>query len=82
MTCAESKRLMLMTKDEMSKQEGEGLRRHLATCADCAALLEETKTALGRIEVLRSFDPVPENGDRLTSDILNAVEKVRRNNFV
>lgn len=78
MTCSESKQLMLMRNDEMTKQEADGLRRHFAICRDCAAQMQESKTVFQRMEALRSFEPVLENAEGLTSDILNSVERARR----
>jgi len=78
MTCSESKQLMLMRNDEMTKQEADGLRRHLVSCRDCAAQMQESKTVFQRMEALRSFEPVLENAQGLTSDILNSVDRARR----
>ena len=78
MTCSESKQLMLMRNDEMGKQESTDLRRHVEGCRDCAALMNECESTFRRIEALRSIEPVLENAEGLTTDILNSVERARR----
>ena len=79
MTCTESKRLMLMRKEELSREQSDKLRLHVKSCSNCAAYMQETKDVTRGMETLRSFEPVLKNPEALMSDILNAVEKARRN---
>jgi hypothetical protein len=78
MTCSEAKTLMLTRIDEMTKEEAEGLRRHFAGCRECAASMQESKSVFLRLKALRSFEPVLEKAEGLTSDILNSVERARQ----
>jgi len=79
MTCTESKRLMLMRKEELSREQSDKLRLHVKSCSNCAAYMQETKDVTRGMETLRSFEPVLKDPEALMSDILNAVEKARRN---
>lgn len=78
MTCAESKNLMLLRGDEITKLQSEEMRRHIRTCPGCTAYMQEVKSMAQTIEELRSFQPTLTDPKTLTSEILNAVEKARR----
>ncbi len=78
MTCAESRDLMLMRKGELTKGQEDELRRHVKTCAGCAAHMQVSKDMRRKIESLRLYEPILKNPQALTSGILNAVENERR----
>ena len=77
MTCAESRKLMLLRSDELTKEEMEGMRRHVKTCADCAAYMQEVKSMTRTVEQLRSFQPVLKDPETLTAEVLHEVGKAR-----
>lgn len=79
MTCSESKTLMLMRKEELTKEQANELGRHVKTCADCAAYMQETKDVMRGMKAIRSFEPAPRDKQVLTADILDAVDRARRN---
>lgn len=78
MTCTESKMMILMRPEELTTAQSAELGRHVERCAECAAYLAGTKSTLRGLESLRSFEPVPDDPQTLTADILTAVENARR----
>lgn len=78
MTCAESRSLMLLRSDELTKEQAEEMRRHVKSCPNCTVSMQEVKNMARTIGNIRSFQPILKDPERLTSDILNEVEKARR----
>jgi hypothetical protein len=70
---------MLMRADELTKEQAKELGRHVKTCADCAAYMQETKDVMRGMKAIRSFEPAPRDKQVLTADILDAVDRARRN---
>jgi hypothetical protein len=63
----------------LTKDQANELGRHVKTCADCATYMQEAKDVMRRMKALRSFEPAPRDPQVLTADILNAVDRARRN---
>jgi len=56
-------------------ETGAEIHRHITSCKACARYLEETRLAAGKIAGLRRMEPILENPEGLTEDIMKAIRE-------
>jgi hypothetical protein len=61
---------------------GAEMHRHIESCKACARYLEETRLAAGKIAGLRRREPVLQNPEGLTDDIMKAIRVDLKENHI
>lgn len=74
MRCHKIKKLLYLTKSELTEAERDLVQQHLAQCAACRLEVEQAQKAQQAVQTLKR-PPVLHNAPKMSNDIMRAVRK-------